>query len=213
MTSDNFIIAIESAILGGSCTLANGATAIDETRGKGGVSRAEDLLSDIDSMLKRQRLTPTEVTNIVVSAGPGSFTGIRIGIATALGFAAGLGITPTQISLFEAMLIASGLESPAITAVPAGRGMVQFAVLALSVDAIKYTIEPKAISAAELIASPDLKSFEYFVVFDGHFDDEILADFQGSLITIGETPATTLVAAANDHRVRKNVEPILISKG
>ncbi len=118
------ILAIESAIRGGSIALANGVDVIDAWVGEGGVSRAEDLLWNIDLMLKRNGIEKRELSNIAVSAGPGSFTGIRIGLATAMGIAASLNISLARYSILYAMAVSQPDSELIITAVPVGRGVI-----------------------------------------------------------------------------------------
>jgi tRNA threonylcarbamoyladenosine biosynthesis protein TsaB len=57
------------------------------------VSRAITVLEDIDALLRQGGASPRDVDAIAVGTGPGSFTGIRMGLATAraLGFALGIG--------------------------------------------------------------------------------------------------------------------------
>lgn len=50
-------------------------------------SHTETLIGHIDSVLRRHRLSGQDLSGIAVVTGPGSFTGIRIGLATALGLA------------------------------------------------------------------------------------------------------------------------------
>lgn len=205
--NDKYTISIESAILGGSCSLAKNGTIVDGSIGLGGVSRAEDLLLDIASLIRRNEIVPTDISNIIVSAGPGSFTGIRIGIATALGFAAAIDIVPQQISLFEAMAVVSDLD-PAITvAVPGGRGMAHIAEIETSDTSLSYNESPKAVPIDELAESENL------VVFANHFDQDVLSKVRGFVKYLDGSPAAVLIAASLDARVRKDVEPILISKG
>lgn len=59
------------------------------------------LMDKIDSVLKRAELTPAECDFFAVVTGPGSFTGIRIGIATIKGFAVALGKPVVPITAFE----------------------------------------------------------------------------------------------------------------
>ncbi len=204
--NDKYTISIESAILGGSCGLAKNRTIVDESIGSGGVSRAEDLLLDIASLIRRNEIVPTDISNIIVSAGPGSFTGIRIGIATALGFAAAIDIVPQQISLFEAMAVVSNSDSVVTVAVPGGRGMAHIAKIEISDTSLSYNERPKAVPINELVESDNL------VVFTDHFDLDILSEVRSVVKYLDCSPAAALITASLDTRVRKDVEPILISK-
>lgn len=58
-----------------------------------GHRHAKTLLPQVDAMLARQEIEASEVALIGVGRGPGGFTGIRVGMSTALGMAAGLGAT------------------------------------------------------------------------------------------------------------------------
>ncbi|MGB0588274.1 MAG: tRNA (adenosine(37)-N6)-threonylcarbamoyltransferase complex dimerization subunit type 1 TsaB [Myxococcota bacterium] len=58
-----------------------------------GHQHARTLLAQVDAMLSRQGLTPSNVALIGVGRGPGGFTGVRVGMATALGVGMGLDAT------------------------------------------------------------------------------------------------------------------------
>lgn len=62
-------------------------------------SQSEKLLSSIDLLLDKLEIDISEVERIAVSRGPGSFTGLRIGISTAKGLAHGLEVTLTGVPL------------------------------------------------------------------------------------------------------------------
>ena len=117
-------LAIESAIRGGSVSLIADHREIANWIGSTDVSKAEDLLADIDTMLTANDLTIRDVGRVAVSAGPGSFTGIRIGIATALGLKTGLGIPMSSVSALEAMAKMSEFQGEAVVAVPVGRNAI-----------------------------------------------------------------------------------------
>ena len=117
-------LAIESAIRGGSVSLIVDGREIDNWIGATDVSKAEDLLADIDAMLSTNGLTIRDVSHVAVSAGPGSFTGIRIGIATALGLKTGLGIPMSSISALEAIALNSEVSDETTIAVPVGRNAI-----------------------------------------------------------------------------------------
>lgn len=68
----------------------------------------ETLLPLLDQMLREQGRTPSALTGLAVGLGPGSFTGVRIGIATAQGLAQALGLPLAGISSFLILAAGSG---------------------------------------------------------------------------------------------------------
>ncbi|MEO8231525.1 MAG: tRNA (adenosine(37)-N6)-threonylcarbamoyltransferase complex dimerization subunit type 1 TsaB [Ignavibacteriota bacterium] len=66
-------------------------------------SHAEKLFELINSVLKTASITQSDVKSIAVSSGPGSFTGLRIGMSAAKGIAQALSIPIIAISTFEAL--------------------------------------------------------------------------------------------------------------
>ncbi len=97
------ILAIESAIGGGSISLIRNRSEISSRIGSSSFSKAEDLLADIVILMESSGVGRQEIGLIAVSAGPGSFTGIRIGIATALGLRAGLDVPMSSVSALKAI--------------------------------------------------------------------------------------------------------------
>lgn len=63
---------------------------------------AEFIISLIDKLLREYGLAKREISGIIVSTGPGSFTGLRVGLATAKGLAMALKIPVAGVSIFEA---------------------------------------------------------------------------------------------------------------
>ncbi|MBK9216031.1 MAG: tRNA (adenosine(37)-N6)-threonylcarbamoyltransferase complex dimerization subunit type 1 TsaB [Chloracidobacterium sp.] len=118
------IVSIEAAIAGGSISLIRDGGEIAHWIGTGNVSKAENLLGDIDRLLCEREIGRSQIRLIAVSGGPGSFTGIRIGIATALGLKAGLGVEMASVSALEAVVFVSGIQERVTAAVPMGRGSV-----------------------------------------------------------------------------------------
>lgn len=115
------ILAIESAIEGGSIVLMRELELLDSIVGDRGVSRAEDLLPNISELLEKNSLKRSEIDMIAVSSGPGSYTGIRIGLATALGLKTALDIPIVGIAALEAMANATDRSLHLLTAVPVGK--------------------------------------------------------------------------------------------
>jgi tRNA threonylcarbamoyl adenosine modification protein YeaZ len=118
-------VAIETAVAGGSLSLWKDGTEVGRWVGETKVSRAENLLANIDTLLSAHGSDRSELGMVAVSAGPGSFTGIRVGLATALGLSRGLSIVVSSVSLLESMIAAhQGNSVDTTAAIPMGRGSV-----------------------------------------------------------------------------------------
>lgn len=121
-TGSHIILAIESAIRGGSICLIDGETVLGERYGNGDVSRAEDLLANIADLCESSGIAMSQFDTIAVSRGPGSYTGIRIGIATALGLFRALDCKCVGAEVLRSMASAAlEFEHRIIAAVPFGR--------------------------------------------------------------------------------------------
>ena len=82
------------------------------------VSRAVRVLEDADELLRAGGVERSELTGIVVGTGPGSFTGMRLGLAAARGLALALDLPVAGVSTLEAL--AAGAPG-AVPVVDAGR--------------------------------------------------------------------------------------------
>ena len=92
----------------------------------GGGQYSEVLVSAIAALLLRHGLQKRSLALIAVASGPGSFTGLRVAIATAKGLAEALAIPVVPVSVLEAILLASGAQGRAVAAIDAQRGEVFF---------------------------------------------------------------------------------------
>jgi tRNA threonylcarbamoyladenosine biosynthesis protein TsaB len=100
-------LAIETAAGGGSLSLLAGEEELAGLAGEAGISKAEEVLKNLEALLKIAGLGKRDVRRIAVSEGPGSLTGIRIGLATAKGLGAGLGVPYQIVSLPRALMLAA----------------------------------------------------------------------------------------------------------
>jgi tRNA threonylcarbamoyladenosine biosynthesis protein TsaB len=83
-----------------------------------------ELLPKLDGMLVRRGLTPQDLEGIVVASGPGSFTGLRVGLSTAKGLSESLEIKIAPVSVLEAMVDPDAGPYSLVTALDAQRGEV-----------------------------------------------------------------------------------------
>ncbi len=132
-----------------------------------GYRHGETLLPTIGRFLGEQNIRRSRLTAIVVGTGPGAFTGLRVGIATAKGLAHGLGLPLVGISTAEALLVAAadgaGLADPVLL-LPAGPS---------DRIVVRHGAAPALLPAG---SEPDLAAGERIVALDldGRADPEAL---------------------------------------
>jgi tRNA threonylcarbamoyladenosine biosynthesis protein TsaB len=86
------------------------------------VSHSNSLLNDISNALEEAGLTLQDVDVLACASGPGSFTGLRIGIATLKALAATLRLPSVGVSTLHAVAHAAGPSPATVALLPAGRG-------------------------------------------------------------------------------------------
>lgn len=143
-------LAIEAAIAGGSISLIDDSGEIANWIGEPGANRAaEELMPAIDQLLTDHNIKPADISLIAASAGPGSFTGIRIGLSTALGLKAGWEIPMASESALVAMAAGASVSGDLIAAVPAGRSGIYWQRFSTTDGAPTPTSPPTAVTTAD----------------------------------------------------------------
>lgn len=85
-------------------------------------NQTNELLPKIDRLLAKLNMKPIQLDGVVVNLGPGSFTGLRVGVTVANGFGYGLGLPVVGIDQFE--LLAKFYPKADYFILPGGRGEV-----------------------------------------------------------------------------------------
>lgn len=122
LNKKNMTLAIETAVAGGSLSLIGGGKVLDLWIGGDDVSRSEDLLVGVSDILARNSVDRSDISLIAVSTGPGSYTGIRVGVSTALGLKNSLVVPCIGFQVLEAMVL--GVQpriGQLVAAIPVGR--------------------------------------------------------------------------------------------
>lgn len=103
MNKQQIVLAIETATNCGSVSVLLNQTEIDFRVGESQISRSEDLIPLISDLLSKNKIDRREVGIICVALGPGSFTGLRVGISTAKGFSTGTGAISVGVPTLDAL--------------------------------------------------------------------------------------------------------------
>ena len=118
------ILSLETATMGGSVWLGFGTVELATRIGDPRVSQSATLLNDISNSLDEAGVKLAEVDLFACASGPGSFTGLRIGIATLKALAASLARPCAGVPTLHAVAHAGGLSRATVALLPAGRGEV-----------------------------------------------------------------------------------------
>lgn len=132
--AEPLILSVETATLSGSVALSRGEEILAAFAGDSGVSHSNTLLNDIDKLLNQAQVDLSEVDLFAVASGPGSFTGLRIGIATVKALAATLDRPCAGIPTLQAVALAAGESPCSVALLPAGRGEVFAQLFSVSKD-------------------------------------------------------------------------------
>ena len=162
------ILAFETSAKAASVALMEEGKLLASGYQNTGMTHSQTLLVMAEDLLKQCGLTPRDVDAVAVAAGPGSFTGVRIGVAAAKGFAWGRELPCFGVSTLEAMALHPGIYEGIICPVmDARRAQVYNALFRAERGAITRLTEDRAISLAEL--GEELKKWEQpiFLVGDG----------------------------------------------
>ena len=120
---------------------------LDQVKKKFGVSLSEEALPEIANMFTKNIILPKDIDKILVVNGPGSFTGIRIGLTIAKTYAWNLNIPITTISSLQAMSLSSKKETYHVPVLDARR---QYVYAAIYDNDQKEVLKPQHIKITDL---------------------------------------------------------------
>ena len=174
------ILAFESSAKAASVALCRDGHLVSQYSQFSGLTHSRTLLPMAEDMLKNAELTLRDVDLIAVAHGPGSFTGIRIGVSTVKGLAWAGDKPCVGISTLEAMawhgLAAGGVVCPVMDA---RRSQVYNALFEIKDGRPQRLCPDRPIALAEL--AEDVKKLDapVFLVGDGAAITKAFFDAQG----------------------------------
>ena len=162
------ILAFETSAKAGSVALLEDGRLLGEYYLNCGMTHSRTLLKLAEDLLAACELAPAQLDAVACAAGPGSFTGVRIGVAAAKGFAWGRELPCYGVSTLEAMVYAAAMcDGIYCACMDARREQVYNAVFSVEDGKPARLSDDRAISIEALGAS--LKKLEkpVFLVGDG----------------------------------------------
>ena len=162
------ILAFETTAKAGSVALLEDGKLLAESYQNTGLTHSQTLMVMAEDMLKAAGKTMAAVNAVAVADGPGSFTGVRIGVAAAKGLAWGAELPCYGVSTLESMALALGAYQGYVCPVmDARRNQVYNALFYANSGLMDRVCEDRAISLAELKTELEHLDGPIFLVGDG----------------------------------------------
>ena len=162
------ILAFETSAKAAGVALFADGTLLAENYQNTGLTHSQTLLVMAQDLLKQCGFRPQDVHAVAVAAGPGSFTGVRIGVAAAKGLAWGLQVPCYGVSTLQSMALGLGVYQGTVCAVmDARRSQVYNALFSVESGVLKRLTEDRAIALADLAEELKQMPQPIFLVGDG----------------------------------------------
>ena len=213
------VLSLDTTTRGGSCAVARDAAVVRERAGDPLRSHDIRLPGDLMALLEDAGVALGEIDTFAVATGPGSFTGLRIGIATMQGLAFAAGKPLIGVSAFEALAREAAATAPGRVAtwIDAWRGEVYAALYEDGVEAQAPTIASPAALLARLRGTRtrfigDAADIYRDVILDTLAADAVMADPVAPLLagTIARLAAQR--ANAGDRPAPHSIRPVYIRR-
>ena len=149
-TQNPLILALDTTQPTLCLALNRGAQILASVTDNSGLPHSQRLFPLLDELLKTQALTIHEIDLLAVNTGPGSFTGLRVGIAAAKGLATTLGKPSMGVTALDALALAAGVtDVPVVVLINAAKGELYFGLRWVEAD-----------GAIRLLGKDGVNSFE-----------------------------------------------------
>ena len=163
------ILAFDTSAKTASVAVCDGGNILGVSNIDNGLTQSELVLPMAEALLSQLKMSFADVELYAVTVGPGSFTGVRIGVSTVKGLAFGRDIPCAPVSTLEALAEnAAGLAGLIVPCMDARRGQFYTATFAATAVGISRMTPDRAISAEEL--AEELRSYEgdIYITGDGY---------------------------------------------
>lgn len=162
------ILAFETSAKAASVALFQDGKLLGESYQNTGLTHSQTLMVMAEDMLKQCGFAAKDVTHVAVAAGPGSFTGVRIGVAAAKGLTWGLQVPCHGVSTLESMALGLGaFQGTVCPVMDARRNQVYNALFDAESGILTRRSEDRAIALSELAEELKAAPQPIFLVGDG----------------------------------------------
>lgn len=162
------ILALETSAVAASAAVCEDNNLIAQNFQRTGLTHSATLMPMVESMLNNAGIKLEEIDVIAVASGPGSFTGLRIGVSTAKGLAWAENKPCASVSTLEAMAWQlSGMDGMICTAMDARRQQIYNALFEMKDGVLSRLTPDRAISLEDLQKELENTKKTQIIVGDG----------------------------------------------
>ncbi len=207
------ILGIESATAQVGCSIGGHEGVLASVHSTRARRHAESLVPSIEFACRQARVELAEIGAVAVDVGPGLFTGLRVGVATAKALAQALRVPVIPISSLDLLAFPARFTDRLIAAViDARRGEVFWALYRQVPGGVQRTTEPRVSTPQDLLGELQAQGEEMLLVGDGAVrHTEVFRDLRKSEVCthgITHPSARDLVLLAHHQALREEwVQP------
>ena len=161
-------LAFETSAKAASAALMENGKLLGESYQNTGLTHSQTLMVMAEDLLKQCGKTVADLTAVAVAEGPGSFTGVRIGVAAAKGMSWGRELPCYGVSTLEAMAVSLGVYDGHVCAcMDARRNQVYNALFLVEKGRMTRVCQDRAIALADLKTELEQIGGPVYLVGDG----------------------------------------------
>lgn len=175
MQNQNLILAVDTSISQGSFSLWKNGVEINSLLGNSIVTRSVDIVETVKQLLDEASILKTEITKVLFTNGPGSYTGLRVGVSSMLGFCYALNCPFQTYSVLEVFAIESAIGDKSITIVGTGREEVVYQEFIRNSTMLEKIASPRKVQLDSFIKLMGNKRFD-FLIGEAHLLNKIPKD-------------------------------------
>lgn len=190
------VLGIDTSGKSGGITLAEGddlSFRVLETAAIAGGTFSAQLVPTVAALLEKHGLVAQDIGGFAVASGPGSFTGLRVGLSAIKGLAEVLGKPIASVSLLAAMATLSSESGTIAVAIDAGRKEIFWGVYQVSNDAAARVSE-ELLSQAEFLRRSSDGNLKNVVTSDASVAEVASAGNTKARLQITDRPGSELIA-------------------
>ncbi len=147
------ICALDTASLACSVALMTDGKLRGERLSNNGLTHSQTLMPMLEELLRSEGLRPADIDVFAAVTGPGSFTGVRIGVCAAKGLCEATGAKAAKADALETLAWAAAFEGPILPILDARRQQVYTALFRKSGGELARLTDDMAVPLAEILAS------------------------------------------------------------